>query len=187
MNGLNPRERKLLAVGLLVLAIAALWLAVASPILNGFAARAEQRRNLLAAFQRNQRLIDAIPAWRAEAEGHKRSASAYAIVAASQIEAQEQLRQRLAAALTGDPASPPSVQDMQSDLPSGWIGARADAALTATQLYAGLRRLQSEEPYVVVESLSINADRAFHTGQAGPLDVRLEISSAFRLSGAGQP
>ena len=187
MNALNPRERKILAIGLLVAVLAALWLGVAAPVLNGFSNRQAERLNLIATYRRNQRLLDAIPVWRAEAEGQKRTASAYAVFAPTQVQAQEQLRTRLTAALTTEGAPAPAAQDLQADLPAGWIGARADAQLTPQQLNASLRRLESEEPYVVVEYLSINADRAVHSGQAGPLDVRLEIAAAFHPTGAGQP
>jgi general secretion pathway protein M len=187
MNRLNPRESRLLALGLLVALLAVIWLGLISPLIQGFVARDSVRKSLIATYQRNQRLLDAIPVLRAQAEAQKKTVGAYAILAPSQVEAQEILKQRLAGALTADVASPPQVQDLQSDLPTGWIGARADAQLTPEQLNASLRRLESEEPYVVVEYLSINADSAFRTGHAGPLDVRLEISAAFRPSTAEQP
>ncbi|HZZ90152.1 MAG TPA: type II secretion system protein GspM [Caulobacteraceae bacterium] len=186
MNRLSARERKLVALGLLVLAFAVAWFAVISPIADGFVQRAEARRNLLATYQRNQRLLDAMPTWRAQAETQKRSAASYAIVAPSQAQGQDLLNQRVATAISFDGAAPPTVQDLQADIPPGWVGARADAQLTLPQLVASLRRLESEEPYVVVQRLSISAEQAFHTGRAGPLDVRLEVSAAFRPANPGQ-
>lgn len=186
MNRLSPRERKLVAIGLLVLALAIAWFALISPVADGFVQRAQERRNLLATYQRNQRLLDAMPVWRAQAEAQKRGAAGYAIVAPSQAQGQDQLNQRIAAALTFDGAPPPTAQDLQADVPAGWIGARADAQLTLPQLVAGLRRLESEVPYVVVERLSISGEQAFHTGRAGPLDIRLEVSAAFRPANPGQ-
>jgi general secretion pathway protein M len=183
MNRLSAQERRLVAIGLLVLAITALWFAVVLPIADGFSAREAQRRTLVETYQRNQRLLDAIPAWRAEAEAQRVSAGAFALTAPSQVEAQEMLKQRLSAAISQDGSAPPQVQDVQTELPAGWIGARADAQLTLPQLDASLRKLESEEPYVVVEYLSINADEAFRTGHAGPLGVQLEISAPYRLAG----
>lgn len=187
MNSLNPRERRLLAVAVLIGVVAAGWLGLFSPLIGGFVARQAQRQALLATYQRDQRLLDAIPAWRAEAEMQKKTQGAYAVEAPSQLQAQEALKQRLGAAVTAAGASAPMVQDLQADLPSGWIGARADAQLTLAQLNSSLRRLESEEPFVVVDYLSINAERSFRSGHAGPLDVRLELSAPFRLSSPGQP
>jgi general secretion pathway protein M len=186
MNRLSARERKLIAVGLLVLALVVAWFAIVAPVTDGFVQRAAERRNLLAIYQRNQRLLDAMPTWRAQAEAQKRGAASYAVLAPSQAEGQEQLNQRLATAVTYDGAAPPTVQDLQTDIPAGWIGARADAQLTLPQLVNSLRRLESEEPYVVVERLSISAEQSFHTGRAGPLDIRLEISAAFHPANPGQ-
>jgi len=184
---LTPRERKLVAVGLLALAIAALWAVVVQPLVGGFAARSAARRELLADYARDQSLIDQIPVWRAQAEAMKATDVAYAITAASQVQAQELLRQRLSATFVGQGSSAPTVEDVQADLPAGWIGARADAELTLSQLVAGIRQLESDKPYVVVEYVSINADQAFHSGHAGPLEVRLEISAPFHLAAAAPP
>jgi general secretion pathway protein M len=187
MNDLNPRERRILAIGILVGLIAILWLGVFSPLIGGFTARQAERQSLLATYQRNQRLLDAIPVWRAEAEAQKKTAGAFALAAPSQIQAQEILKQRMAAAMGATGAPAPVIQDLQADLPPGWIGARADVQLTLAQLNDSLRRLESEEPYVVVDYVSINAERAFQSGRAGPLDVRLELSVPFRLADAQQP
>jgi general secretion pathway protein M len=187
MNSLNPRERRLVAIAILIGVVAVVWLGLLSPLIGGFAARQAQRQTLLATYQRDQRLLDAIPVWRAEAEAQKKTQGAYAVEAPSQLQAQEALKQRLGAVMTEAGASAPTVQDLQADLPSGWVGARADAQLSLAQLNDSLRRLESEEPYVVVDYVSINAERSFRSGHAGPLDVRLELSAPFRLSGSGQP
>jgi hypothetical protein len=186
MNRLTPRERRLLALGLLVLVLAAAWVLVAQPLLAGFAARNEQRRQLVADYAHDQRLIDAIPAWRAQSERQKQSARSFELAAPSQVQAQEMLKQRLTSTLTAQGAAAPTVQDATADLPAGWVGARADAQLTLAQFVAGIRQIESDTPYVVVEYVSINADQAFQTGHAGPLEVRLEVSAPFRLA-AGPP
>jgi general secretion pathway protein M len=182
MTRLTPRERKLVAVGLLVLAVAVIWLGLIAPVVGGFARRAVERRELISTYERNQRLLAAAPGWRVQAEMLKRTSAAYAISAASQGQAQELLDQRLMASTTHDGGRMPVVQDLQGDLPSGWIGARADAQLTLPQLIASLRRLENEEPYVVVQHLSISAGQV----PSGPLDVRLEVMAAFRASVPGQ-
>lgn len=187
MNGLSARERRLLALAILVGLLVLLWIALISPVIGGFAARDAERQRLIALYQRDQRLLDAVPVWRAEAERQKRTASAFAVLAPSDVQAQETLRTRLTAAILASGAAAPSAQDIQANLPAGWIGARADGQLTLAQLNDSLRRLENEEPYVIVDYLSINAERAFRSGRAEPLDVRLEISAPFHLAASGQP
>jgi general secretion pathway protein M len=187
MNGLTARERRLVAVAILLALLAAAWIAVVSPLLASFAARETERQGLLADYQRDQRLIAAIPGLRAQAEAQKRTAAAFALVAPSQLQAQEALRDRITAAVTAAGAGAPTVQDVQADLPLGWIGARAEAQLTRSQLNESLRVLENEEPYVVVDYISIDAEQAFRTGRAGLLDVRFELSVPFRLADARQP
>ena len=187
MNGLNLRERRLIAVALLLGLIAAIWLGMVSPLIAGFQARDAERQSLLATYQRNQRLLDGVPAWRAQAETLKHSVAGFAVTAPSKLQAQELLKQRLAGVLTVVGGATSGVQDVQTALPTGWIGARADAQLTLPQLTDSLRRLQNEEPYVVVEYLSLNADRASRSGHAGPLDVRIEIATAFRQTDEVHP
>jgi general secretion pathway protein M len=187
MNGLTARERRLVAIAILFAVVAAAWIVVVSPLLAGFTARETERQGLLADYQRDQRLIAAIPGLRAQAEAQKRTAAAFALAAPSQLQAQEALRQRITSAITAAGAGAPTVQDVQADLPSGWIGARAEARLSRSQLNESLRVLENEEPYVAVDYISIDAEQAFRTSHAGLLDVRLELSVPFRLADARQP
>jgi general secretion pathway protein M len=187
MIELNARERRLVAILIAVGVVAAAWLLVVSPVIGGFAARQAERQGLLARYQRNQRLLDAVPAWRAEAEGQRQSASAFAVVAPTDLEGRDLLRTRITNAIVASGAPAPNVQDRQGDISAGSIGVRADAVLSQAQLNQSLRRLESEEPYVVVDYLSITAERAFRSGREEPLDVRIDVSAPFHPSSIGQP
>ena len=46
MNNLTARERKIVAIGILVALIALIWFALISPILSGFAERTAERERL---------------------------------------------------------------------------------------------------------------------------------------------
>jgi general secretion pathway protein M len=177
MKPLEPRERKLVAVGLLVGAVAVTWLGVIAPLVGGAQARSERRQELLARYQANQRLMAALPSLRAEALVQRRSAALYQITAPTETLATEALRQRLSQALTDAGGTVTAVQPIQSDVPRGWISVRADARINLTQLLASLRRLENEPPYVVVDYASLGAERALLTGHAAPLDVRLQVSA----------
>lgn len=180
MRPLAPRERRLLAVGLLVAAAAMTWLLAVSPLIGGFEARAEQRRELIARYQTNQRLLSAVPTFRAAVLDQRRTAALYQITAPSPNLAAEALKQRLAAALTSAGGAVSAVQQVQADVAPGWVSVRADAVINLTQLVTTLRQLQNEAPYVVIEYASVGADRAARIGRAAPLDVRLQVSALFR-------
>jgi hypothetical protein len=56
--------------------------------------------------------------------------------------------------------------------------------LSLAQLCDSLRRLETEGAYVIVDYLSISADRALSTGHLSPIDVRLELTAAYAPTGA---
>jgi general secretion pathway protein M len=182
MKPLDPRERSLVAIGLLVAAIAVLWLAVISPLIGGFVDRADERETLLGVYARNQRILAGVPVWRQQAEEQRSSAEKFSINAPTEALAAEALKSRLSKLAEDTGGSVQAIQDVQEDVPAGWIRVRADLQLTDGQLYKCLARLESEEPYVVVEHLSVVADRAFETGHLGPMAVRIEVSAPIEIS-----
>lgn len=184
MKALDPRERRILALGLLVGVIAVIWLALISPLLSDFQNRSRRREESLAQYRTNQRLLASIPALRATAFEQRRTAALYQITAPSQGVAVEALEQRLAASLTESGGTVSAVQQIQADVPPGWISVRADAQIDLTQLATSIRRLENEAPYVVVEYASLSADRALRSGEAAPLDVRLQILALFHSAPA---
>lgn len=180
MRPLTARERRLVALGLLVLAIGLLWLVVIGPLVGGFFERAQDRRDLWAAQRRNERLIASMSALRATAEAQARLAPRFALGASSEAAASEAFKDRLRRLATDEGFTIKGVEDLPADGPPGDVKVRADLTLTLNQLYETVRRLQSEDAYVVVDYLSVTADRSLAAGRLSPLDVRLELTSAWR-------
>jgi len=180
MRPLTPRERRLVALGLLVLAIGLVWLVLIGPLVGGFVDRAEQRRELANTYRRNERLIAALPALRASAEAQRVNAARFAVAAPSEPLAVEVLKERLQHLATDEGFAVTAIEDLQADAPAGDIKLRADVTLTLTQLYETMKRLESEDAYVVVDYISVSADRSLAAGRLAPLDVRLELSTAWR-------
>jgi hypothetical protein len=177
-----PRERRLVAIALLVAAFAVLWLGVLSPLIGGFVDRANERESLLMLYERNQRMLAGVPVWREQAEEQRATASKYELSAPTEALAAEALKSRLNKLADDVGGTVQAVQDVQEDVPAGWVRVRADLQLTDGQLYKCLARLESEEPYVVVEHLSIAADHALETGHMGTMAVRIEVSAPIRIS-----
>ncbi|HVV64318.1 MAG TPA: type II secretion system protein GspM [Rhizomicrobium sp.] len=180
MRPLEPRERQVVAIAILVAAVAVVWFALIQPIVGGFISRAEERSDLLATYQRNERVLAGISAWRDEADRQKTTESQYAIVAPTKVLAAENLKQRLTRLATSVGGSVQTISDLPPETPEGWVRVRADMQLTMTQLYRSLTRLENEAPYVVVGYVSVDADSAVQTGHLATMDVRLEVSAPVR-------
>ncbi len=184
MRALSLRERRLVALALLVTAILLVWLVLIGPLVGGFFDRAAERDQLRATIQRNERLMSALPVWRAAADAQRRSAARFAIFAPSEQLAVEALKERMQHLAADEGFTITGIEDLQADAPSGMIRVRADMTLNLTQFCETLKRLESEGAYVVVDYLSISADRALVSGRASPMDVRLELTAAYRPTGA---
>jgi len=180
MRPLQTRERRLLAIGLLAAALGLVWLVIVSPVVGGFFARAAERRELISAYQRNQRVMAQVRVWRALGDEQRNNASRFAVTAPSQQLAAEAVKDRLAKLAADEGFTISALSDLAADAPTGKIRLRADLQLTLPQLYESLRRLETEGSYVVVEYLAVSADRALATGRSSPLAVRLEITAAYR-------
>lgn len=180
MRPLAPRERRLIALALLAMVVAGVWLALIAPVLGGFEERAHRREALLAQYRSAQRLIASAPALAAAAREQRRTAALYQITAPTQAVAVDALKQRLTASLSGAGGSVSAVEQVQAEIPNGWVSVRADAQMSLSQFVASIRQLENEAPYVLVQYTSIGADRAASTGHAAPLDVRLQVSALVR-------
>jgi general secretion pathway protein M len=180
VRALAPRERRLVAVGLLVAAIAVVWLGLIGPLIDGFSDRAAERARLVANWRRNERLLVDAPIWRAAARSQQTLAERFSLPVASEGLAADTLKARVQKLAADQGYAVTAFQDLTGDAPPGRVRIRADAQMTLTQLCDSLRRLQTEGAYVLVNFLSISADRALKSGRAAPLDVRLELSADYR-------
>jgi hypothetical protein len=176
---LSARERRLVAVGLLVAVVAVVWFLIVGPFVGGFFARAAERRDLIASHQRNQRTMASIPVWRKAAEAQRVHAERFAIPAQNEQLAVQALKEHLAGLATDEGFQITAIQDLDADNPADEAKVRADLQITLTQLQESLRRLETEGPYVV-EYLSVSADRALATGRSSRLLVRLEVGAPWR-------
>jgi len=182
MRPLQPRERQIVAVGILIFIVAIVWFGLVQPVIGGFIARAEERNDLLAAYQRNERVLTGISVWRTKADEQKDTQAQYAIVAPTKVLAVENLKQRLNRTVANAGGTVQAISELPAQSPEGWVRVRVDLQLTMSQLYKSLNRLENEAPYVVVGYVSVVADRAVQTGHLATMDVRLEVSAPVRTS-----
>lgn len=171
------RERRLLALAILIGLIGLVWLLVAAPILGGFAARQDERQSLLLAYARNERAVASISTFRAQVDVQRRTVGRFAIVAPSPLLATDLLRERITRTVSQSGGRLTAAQDLQGTAPAGWVRVRADMKLTLEQFAQVASRLQNEEPYLIIDYTSISANEALQTRRLSPMDIRLEISA----------
>lgn len=181
MNALTGREQRLIAIAILIALVAIAWLGIARPLISGFSERAEERQRLIAIHQRNEMLVARAPTWRRQLQQQKRDGAGFAITAPNSTLATDILKERIARAINRHGGVTRAIQE--GPAPSGQVRARADLELELSQLNAVLEQLQNDQPLVVVESLSIAADRAFQSGRLSPMEVRIEVSAPYSVAG----
>jgi hypothetical protein len=181
MRPLSARERRLVAIALLLAAVALVYFAVIGPFVGGFVDRAAERQELILTHQRNQGIMASIPMLRQTAEAQRRNAQRFALAAPSDQLAVDALKETIARIAADEGYQITAMQDLQTDAPTGVARVRADMQLSLPQLTDSLKRLETEGPYVV-EYLSVSADRALVTGHSSRLVVRLEVSAPWRAA-----
>jgi hypothetical protein len=170
----SARERRLVALLILMMAIAILWFAILAPVINGFAERAERREQLSLRYVHNLRTIGSVPRLRRQAEEQRAAISNFVTGARSVEEGREWLKDRLQKAIEQSGGEFREAVDV--DARPHWARARASARMTLPQLTAALGRLQNAPPWLIVESLSISASDVLVTGQSSSMDVQVEAS-----------
>jgi type II secretory pathway component PulM len=181
MTNLSDRERRLVAILILVALITLGWLAVVSPILGGFEARAAERERLALVQASNQRLIDNVARLRKQAEAQKADMARYHVIAPTPEAAAETLKDRLAALIGEAGGEVRAMQDVEAE--AGRIELRIEARLDETQLVRLVERLQNAEPLLVVRTLSVAANTAPGADPAAlssrKLDIRLDVAASY--------
>ncbi len=177
MARLSARERRLIALLMLVAAVAAVWLGVVSPIISGFAARADDRQRLAAHYANNERLLASIGRLRALAVRQRADQARYRLVASTPLAADEILKERLSDTVAQAGGQPRSTQEV--DAGPGQVRAWIEARMSLPQLAATLAALENQTPLLALTSLSVAADQSASDRRADVLDVRIEVSARY--------
>lgn len=174
MSSLNQREQRLIAVLILLLLMASVWLALLTPLLDGYAARRAERVQLAATYQRNERLIAAMPLIRRQFEAQRIDRARFTLAATNRETGADLLRQRLQRAFEQSGASLSSVGG--SPAPGRWVGASAEGAASLDQLVRLLAALHNQPPFLVITGLTVVADRAFQSGKLDVMNVKIDVA-----------
>lgn len=180
MTSLSDRERRLVALLILVAVITLGWLAVVSPIIGGFEARAAERERLALVQASNQRLIDNVARLRRQAEAQRADMARFHVVAPTAEAAAEQLKDRISTLIGEAGGEVRALQDIEAA--EGRIELRIEARVSDAQLVRLVERLQNAEPLMVVRTLSVSAPAALGgdpaSSQSRKLEIRLDVAAS---------
>ena len=148
MRPLSTRERKLIAVLILVLAVALVLTIVIGPVASGFSDRAARREALVQTFHANELRIGSLGALQAEAERQTGAMRGLFMAAPDAGEASEALRERVETA----------VQELGGDIKAsdavpaydGWARPARDMRVSHAQLAAFLSLLHALQTALAV-------------------------------------
>ncbi len=178
MTALSARERRLIAVAILLALVAALWFGAVLPIAGGFAERSARKEDLARVHAVNAAAIARLPQWRGQWARLRRDMADFALDAGSREDAGSLLRGRVASVARRNGAVIKNVQDGPAS--PGWVRVRLDATVSLEQMAHVLAGIENERPVLIVESLTVSADEAFRTGRPAPVDVRIEITAPYQ-------
>jgi hypothetical protein len=177
MNSLTLRERRLVAIAILVAVITGIYLLVILPIAAGFTAREMERTRLLASYERNQRVIGEMRHWRRQAERQKQERAKFSVSAPTKGEAIEIFKEQIIHQFVKIGGEVKSVQEVEAS--AGWLQLRLDANLDLVKTSEGLRALQNSIPFAIVQTVSLSAEQPVADGQPRNLDVKIEIAAPY--------
>lgn len=180
MSARSQLERRLIALGLLVAALAVVWFALIRPIAQGFAERAAEREQLADDLARGRQLIASRAIWRDQWLSQRRDMSRFAVIAPNASAAAQLSMDRISAAIQTPGGALGSLREEPPG--PGEARLRAEGRLTLTQLVASLKLLEGQKPYVVIEGLSIAADPTAAAGQASPMEVRIDLAVPYLVT-----
>ncbi len=181
MRPLSRRKQRLAAFALLFTAIALAWNFVLLPIIDGFAERAETRDALYAQYNRNDRILAGGAGWRMATKQQSESKTQFAVVAPTRAVGSEHITRRVVQAVRIAGGTMLESQEVKTRTSPEWIGVRCDMRLSLGQLTAVLKHLQIEDPYVVVDYLSISSAGNSQSDELDNLAVRMDVSAQLRI------
>ncbi|MCF4164784.1 type II secretion system protein GspM [Zavarzinia compransoris] len=181
MKPMTPRERRILALGLLAGALILVAGLVVVPLVDGFRARAAERAALEREATAATRLLSQAAAWRTRSEAQTANAAAFGLPAEDGVAALGMFQAQVAGLFGEAGALLTGIEELPAA--DGRLRLAIEAEATYEQLNDCLSRLEGEAPYALVETLALRR-RADGDGR---LSVRLELGALVRAEGALGP
>lgn len=172
---LTARERRLLAIGALVLVLAVTWLVAVRPLIAGFADRAAERRRISQELATGRALLAQRPVWQARFRRLAEDSADFGPGDADAAATRTTDQVLSAAAAQGAPVN--AIQPQAGTAGLAWMGVEMRADLP--QAVTILKTLERAKPYLVVGSVSLTADPQAAAGRAGAMNVMVDIGAPY--------
>ena len=172
----GPRGQ-VLAGGLAVLAVAAVWLGVVSPLADLYSSRSEQLGEMQARAAREAALIEALPALKAEAQQAARTPARAVLAGDTDAIAGASLQEQVQAMATSASAQLTSIETLPAEQVGAYrrIGVRVELSAQLTVAIALLRAIEEAQPSMLVDDIHLTAT------PVGPQNAQLPLDAAFTV------
>jgi len=170
-------QRKAIAIAMLLMAVAVVYLLMVRPVLDTLAEQRDRRELLTLQYQRGERLVASIPRMRHIIEMQAPQQAQFVITARSDAAARDYLQERLRDTLAKLGADLSSAEAVDS--PPGSVAISATTKLAMPQLLQLMSRMENEKPYVLLNGLNIAANDALVSGRLDPVDVKIDLSIPY--------
>lgn len=173
MNQWSPRERGLVAVGILIALLLLAVFGVILPVTSGFSDRANQREQFVDDLERGDRLLATRAFWLAAAARQRADRARYSIIAPNPSAAIELATERATTVIRSTGGEVRTIREQPSTPDTSRL--RVEARLSLTQLVAALRIFESGQ-FSPVIAVSIDAGQASGAGRLAPMEVRIDLA-----------
>jgi general secretion pathway protein M len=173
------RNGQYLAVGLAVLAVAALWLGIVAPAVDWYGGRAAQLETLQARAARETALIDMLPQLKAEAQNAAKTPVRAVLTGSTDAIAGAALQEQVQGMAAAANAQLTSIETLPGEQMNAYrrIGVRVALNAQLPVIVALLKAVEQAEPRLVVDDIHLTST------PVGPQNVQLPLDAAFTVYG----
>ncbi len=181
----SGRQGRVLAVGLVVVAVVVLWLGVLAPVFDFYGARADEVDALRARVTRGAALIEALPALTREAASADRTPTQAVLQGGSDAIAGATLQEQVQAMAAGANAQLTSIETLPGEQVGAYrrIGVRVELSAQLAVVTHLLAAVEQAQPSMLVDDIRLTATPVGPQNTQLPLDVAFTVY-AFRIGTA---
>jgi type II secretory pathway component PulM len=173
------RNGQILAAGRAVLAVVAAWLAVVSPVLDWYGARAAQLETLRLRVARETALIEMLPELKKQSAAASKTPVRAVLTGDTDAIAGAALQEEVQSMANTANAQLTSIETLPGEQKNAYrrIGVRVELSAQLPVVVALLKAVEEAQPSLVVDDIRLTGT------PTGPMNVQLPLDAAFTVYG----
>jgi general secretion pathway protein M len=173
----DGRRGQLLAGGLALLVVFAVWLGVVAPVLDWYSERADGLEALRLRAAREAALIETLPALRAEARTSAGTPTRQVLAGSTDAIAGATLQEQVQTMATAANAQLTSIETLPGEQNGAYrrIGVRLELSAQLAVVIALLKSVEEAQPGMLVDDVRLTAT------PVGPMNAQLPLDCAFTV------